>query len=284
VKSFSLYAPNFNLAHTLECGQVFRWDKVEKDEYEGVLGGSIVNIRQVKQRLFVNTSSQNLNPLIVRSYFDLTLDLPCIYNRIGKDKYIQSVIAKFKGLRVIRQPLWECLASFIISAYNNIPRIKGIIYNLCRCSGSRLVLGERVNYSFPAPQVFANFTLRRLKNCGTGFRASYLKKAAQAFLNGKISTEILKVGSYSGAKDRLMQLDGVGQKVADCVLLYSIGRLEAFPVDVWIKRIMQTLYFNGKETNENKIREFAGAYFGGYAGYAQQYLYHYGRSEKTKIK
>ena len=280
MKSFVIKASNFSLSHTLECGQVFRWDKIGVNEYEGVIAGSIVKIRQEKDALFIRSSNSRLIPSFIISYFDLTLDLPYIYNTIGQDKHIKAAIAGFKGLRIIRQPLWECLSSFIISAYNNIPRIKGIIHNLCVCSGKRLVLGKCVYYSFPPPRLFADSSIGRLKRCGTGFRASYLKKTARAFLDGKISPRLLKEKPYEEAKKILMRLDGVGPKVADCVLLYSVGKLGAFPVDIWIKRVMQTLYFNGRQVSEDKIREFARGYFGKYAGYAQQYLYHYARRGK----
>ena len=282
LKYFVIDAPNFNLAHTLECGQVFRWTRIKKNEYEGIVNRSIIRARQEKNRLFICSSDPHITPSFIRAYFDLTLDLPYIYNKIGKDKHIVYAIKAFKGLRIIKQPQWECLASFIISAYNNIPRIKGIIYRICRCSGKRLVSGASLNYSFPSPQLIANSTVNQLRRCGTGFRASYLKKAAKALLNGRISAEWLKKAPYPKAKEVLVRIDGVGQKVADCVLLYSAGRLEAFPVDVWIKRIMQDTYFDGKETSENKIRAFAAEYFGEYAGYAQQYLYHYERTKKVK--
>jgi len=280
VKSFVIKAPNFSLRHTLECGQVFRWDKIGVNEYEGVAAGSIIRIIQKKDALFIRSSNSRLAPSFITSYFDLTLDLPYIYNTIGQDKHIRAAINRFRGLRIIRQPLWECTSSFIISAYNNIPRIKGIINNLCGCSGKQLFLGDRAGYSFPEPRFFAHSGSGRLRRCGTGFRASYLKSTARAFLEGKINLRLLKEKPYKEAKEILMRLDGVGPKVADCVLLYSVGKLEAFPVDVWIKRVMQTLYFNGRHVNENRIREFAGGYFGKYAGYAQQYLYHYARRGK----
>ena len=278
MKVFSLKAPNFNLSHTLECGQVFRWDKTGHNEYRGVLSCAVVRIKQDKGRLFIHSSSPDITPSFIKSYFDLNLDLPYIYNKIGKDKHIKGAIKQFNGLRIIKQPFWECLASFIISAYNNIPRIKGIIYRISRCSGQPIPFDGGVNYLFPAPEVFADYTLCRLRQCGTGFRAPYLKKSAQAFLEGKISLNVLRSRTHTEARDILMRLDGVGEKVAECVLLYAAGRLEAFPVDVWIKRIMEDAYFDGLRTGEKKIREFANSYFGEYAGYAQQYLYHYGRS------
>ncbi|NQU74435.1 MAG: DNA-3-methyladenine glycosylase 2 family protein [Candidatus Omnitrophica bacterium] len=282
LKSFQLHVDNFDLKSTLECGQVFRWAKVDRDEYLGVVGPSMLRIRQDKNKLIIRTQDTSASPSFVTSYFDLDLDLAYIYNTIRGDKYIESSLRRFKGLRIIRQPLWECLASFIISAYNNIPRIKGIIYNISRSFGGRLVLGDEVSYSFPSAEVLADSTPNQLRRCGAGFRTPFLKKTAQTFARGNLDVETLKTESYAQAKENLMQLDGVGQKVADCVLLYAIGRFEAFPVDVWIKRIVEKLYFKSRKTTDKRIREFAGEYFGEYAGYAQQYLYHYERSKGIK--
>jgi N-glycosylase/DNA lyase len=279
LKYFYIKAPNFDLAHTLECGQVFRWAKIGECEYEGVLDQAIIKVAQIKKRLFIQTSNPKITPSCIKSYFDLTLDLAYIYNRISKDKHIKAAISAFKGLRIIRQPLWECIASFIISSYNNIPRIKGIIYNLSGCAGQPLFLNQDVNYAFPAPRTISDLSISRLRGCGAGFRAPYLKKAAIAFLKGRITEETLAMRPYEEAKALLMGLAGIGDKVADCILLYSAHRFEAFPVDVWIKRVMERLYFRGKKTPERKIRQFASEYFGEYAGYAQQYLYHYVRKE-----
>jgi N-glycosylase/DNA lyase len=270
--------PDFNLSATLECGQVFRWDKAAANEYIGVIGRSIVELKQNKNRLYAQASGASITPSFITSYLDLTLDLPYIYNRIGRDNIIKAAIEKYGGLRIIRQPLWECLASFIISTYNNIPRIKGIIASISRCWGKRLVFRGQEAYSFPAPDVFAGLGISRLRYCGAGFRAGFLSSAARRFLDKKMTAESLKEGSYAEARKALMEFDGVGPKVADCVLLYAAGRFEAFPVDVWIKRLMEEFYFGGKKTPEDRIRAFAAGYFGEYAGYAQQYLYHWGRT------
>jgi len=281
-KKFSLKVSDFDLGLTLDCGQAFRWNKIGDRKYSGVIGESIVEISQDGGRLSVLASNASINHAFMRSYLGLDDDLTSIYNDIAYDINIKDAIKRFRGLRILRQPFWECLASFIISAYNNIPRIKGIIYRLGSCSGNRIVMGDSINYSFPAASVIAGSSLDQLGRCGLGYRAPFLKKAAMAVADGKITAGCLKAMTYPDAKEALMRLDGVGQKVSDCVLLYSIGKFEAFPVDVWIKRIMENFYFKGKNTTENKIREFAVAHFGQYAGYAQQYLYYYGRINKMK--
>lgn len=278
MESFYVDAPHFDLTHTLECGQVFRWGRIGNNEFAGVIGRSLVKVSQHNRRISVKASNSSITPSFIKSYFDLTLDLPHIYNKIGKDKHIRAALKKFDGMRIIKQPLWECLASFIISTYNNIPRIKGIIDNISRCSGDPVVLEGVTSYTFPGAQVFADSSMDRLIRCGTGFRARYLKETAELFLKKKLTVEMLKKIPYAEAKKELMRFPGVGEKVADCVLLFSAGKIEAFPVDVWIKRIIQDLYFKGRVIAEKKIRAFASEYFGEYAGYAQQYLYHYARS------
>ncbi len=278
-KSFSLHCDNFSLAFTLECGQVFRWNKVETNEYLGVVGPYLLNIRQDGTRLTVRASDTHITPSFIESYFDLTLDLPYIYNTIGQDNHIKAALRKFRGLRIIRQPLWECLASFIISAYNNIPRIRSIIFNISQCFGGRVSSGGYKDYLFPAPQKFVSCTPNQLARCGTGYRAPYLKAAAEFFLGKRLSIQKLSRMPYIEAKNHLMQIPGVGEKVADCVLLYSVGKLEAFPIDVWIKRVMEKLYFDNRKTSVREIRQFAAGYFGAYAGYAQQYLYYHGRGK-----
>ncbi|MCX5716488.1 MAG: hypothetical protein NTV07_06545 [Candidatus Omnitrophica bacterium] len=272
-------AHHFNLSSSLECGQVFRWDKIGLNEYSAVLGRSIVKLKQVRNSLLIKASSPSITPSVIKAYFDLNLDLPYIYTKIGRDNNIKAAIRQYSGLRIIRQPLWECLASFIISTQNNIPRIRKIIEKLCQCFGEPVSDGGTVKYSFPEPGVLADLTARQLESCGTGYRAPYLIKTARDFVDKKISLGSLKKKPYIPAKEYLMQLAGVGPKVADCVLLFAAGKFEAFPVDVWIERVMEKLYFGGKKTTDEKIREFAGGYFGEYAGYAQQYLYYYAREK-----
>lgn len=286
VDSFYLSVTDFSLAHTVECGQVFRWKKTGQNQYEGIVESSIIRIQQVKNRLIIHTSDSKITPSFIKSYFDLALDLPYIYNKIGKDKHIKTAIERFRGLRIIRQPLWECLASFIVSTNNNIPRIKNIITNICKCFGKPLMgsMG-REYYSFPDARLFVNSTPRQLERCGTGYRADYLMKSAQVFLEKRLNAEILEKMPYKEAKDYLMKNfhgGGVGDKVADCTLLFSINKFEAFPIDVWIKRIMEKFYFEGRQTDKKRIRAFAIDHFGKYAGYAQQYLFYYGREKGIK--
>lgn len=269
---------DFNLEHTLECGQAFRWKRNGKFYY-GVIGEALVKVSYDGSHLIVESNS-SLNKKAIAEYFGLNEDLPKILKEIDVDKNIHKAIMKFKGLRILNQEHWECLASYILSSYNNIPRIKKMIERLSEAFGKKLTLDSVGRYSFPDAEKIANTDLRALKRLKLGFRAEYLKDTARKIISGKFKLKDLQSLSYEEAKKRLIALKGVGEKVADCVLLFSFKKYEAFPVDVWIKRGIEKLYFKGRRLTPKKAAEFAREYFGPYAGYAQEYLYHYLRCTK----
>lgn len=200
-----------------------------------------------------------------------------VLEAVDIDAYIHRAIETFWGMRVLNQELWECLASFILSQNNNVPRIKGIIRTTAARFGERLTLDDQVDYSFPPPQALAEAGVEALSDCRMGYRAPYLWAAASAIAEGEFDMEHLKTLSYAEAKRELMRLKGVGEKVADCVCLFSLGHIEAIPIDVWMKRIIERIYL-GRQAAIGEIRGFARSYFGEYLGYAQQYLFHYART------
>jgi N-glycosylase/DNA lyase len=282
---FILPAPDFNLEHTLECGQAFRWER-RGGFYTGVIGGAAVKVAFDGRELVVEASSR-ADKKAVSDYFGLNEDLPRIYKEIGRDPHIKRAIKKYRGLRILNQDRWECLASFILSSYTNIPRIKKMIAGLSKKFGKRLsplrrdlALDGTETYSFPAAGKIAKADIKTLKALGLGFRAGYIKDTAQKIASKKFDLDELEDLNYEEAKKRLISLKGVGEKVADCVLLFSFKKYEAFPVDVWIKRGIEKLYFNVKSVAPRKAAEFARRRFGRYAGYAQEYLYHYLRHER----
>ena len=275
---FILPVSDFNLEHTLECGQAFRWEK-SGDHYTGIIGGSLVRVAFDGRKLIIETSSP-ADKKRIADYFGLNEDLPRIYKEIGGDPHIKKAINKYHGLRILNQDRWECLASFILSSYTNIPRIKKMIAGLSKKFGRRLVLDDIEAYSFPPAGKLAEADLGSLKGVGLGFRASYIKDTAREIASKKFDLDALEDLNYEEAKRRLISLKGVGEKVADCVLLFSFKKYEAFPVDVWIKRGIERLYFNGKAVSPQRSAEFARGRFGRYAGYAQEYLYHYLRHER----
>ena len=272
----------FNLKYTLESGQSFRWNRVD-DAYYGVVEGCILKIQQEDDTLIIK-SSQKERGLATNSelehYFDLSRDLTSILAEVNVDAYIDRAINRFWGMRLLNQELWETIASFILSQNNNMSRIRGLIRSLSERFGERLTFEGYVDYSFPTPEVLTDAGVDEIFACGTGYRASYLWHAAQNIVNGDLDLDSIKRMSYAEAKIELMKLKGIGEKVADCICLFSLGHLEALPVDVWIKRIFEQIYLR-KRATPREIREFARDYFGEFVGYAQQYLFHYAQNEPS---
>ncbi len=267
---------DFSLKYTLESGQSFRWNRID-NAYYGVVEGRIFKISQEGTTLCVESSaSEDENQLVpfLRHYLDLARDVPKLLAEVNTDAYMHRAIERLWGMRILNQEFWETVASFILSQNNNVARIRGIIRRLSERFGEPLMLAEYADYSFPNPDVLATATEAELLACGTGYRANYLRNAAQAVVSGELPLTSVKQMSYLEAKAVLMRRDGIGEKVADCICLFSLGHLAALPIDVWIKRIFETLYLRRRATHR-EIRQFAHSYFGDGVGYAQQYLFHY---------
>jgi N-glycosylase/DNA lyase len=279
----------FDLGFTLCCGQAFRWDK--RDEWwRGVVGKHVFKIRQTGNML----EFENINARFVKNYFGLHDDLLNIFSQIRKDTHLVQAIEAFKGLRILRQDPWECLISYISATYKNIQAIKQMLSNLSKKFGDKIRFDGYDFYTFPTPERLAKATAEELAKCGLGYRAKYVSETAKMVYENDFELESLRELSYEKAKEELLNFPGVGLKVADCVLLFSLGKLEAFPVDVWIKRVVLKYYgsyfpneFTRKISNKKsltsseyeKVNLFGRKYFGDYAGYAQEYLYH---CERTK--
>ena len=282
----SLKVP-FSLDHTLECGQLFRWQK-SGDWWYGVVKDRVVKIRQTKDRLTFQTS-ERIDEDFIENYFRLGEDLPFILDQISKDEYIRKAIERFHGLRISRQEPWECLISYICATYKSIPAIKNMILNLSKQFGEKITFNEHDFYTFPKPSDLALANLKELRDCKLGFRTERVLETSKILDYGELNLEDLKKTGYEKAKRKLLSLPGVGEKVADCVLLFSLDKLEAFPVDIWIRRAVLKCYpryfehsfverVSSKRTitpQEYKIiGSFGRRYFGKYAGYAQEYLFH----------
>jgi N-glycosylase/DNA lyase len=194
---------------------------------------------------------------------------------------MNRAVASCGGLRLLRQDPWECLASFILSSTKQIVQICQIVSLLCERFGEKIIGGESIQFMFPTAQKIAAGTEAGLRACKMGFRAPSLLAAAREIAGGKFDLEKIRQMNYAGARGELMKLRGVGGKIADCVLLFAYGFDSAFPVDVWIERALQQLYFPRRRASEKRLRKFAATHFGPHAGYAQQYLFHYIR---TKLK
>jgi len=263
-----LRIPCFSLQHTLECGQFFRFTKFN-DTYIIQSSDRIFSIRQSGKFLFYEGIEE---PFVIR-FFRLDEDLGSIYKEIDRDPVIHQAIEKYRGLRMIRQDPWECLISFLCSSAKAISHIRSMIEVLCKSSGRKISWGNYVGYGFPESHCME--TPLQLEPVRAGFRTKYLVKASQCVDRSDLLA--LKSLSYRDARKRLMSLSGVGRKVADCTLLYSLDFLEAFPMDTWINKGLQRVYFKGRKVGEKVMEEFVSKHFGRYAGYAQLYLYHFWR-------
>lgn len=281
----------FSLDFTLQCGQAFRWKKIGKWWY-GIVHQNVVKARQNGDILEFQTYPEELNSAFIESYFRLNDDLPKIYSSILKDEHIKAAVEGFKGLRLMRQEPWECLISYICATNKNIPAIKDMILNISKRFGRKLLFDELEFYAFPKPRDLANASIEELKTCKLGFRAERVLEVSRKVSAGEFNLEALQELEYESAKNELMKLPGVGPKVADCVLLFSLDKLEAFPIDVWMKRIVMEYYSDHFEPSfvkkvlskksltrreYNKIGLFGRTHFGKFVGYAQEYLYHYKR-------
>ncbi|MBU7034761.1 MAG: DNA-3-methyladenine glycosylase 2 family protein [Theionarchaea archaeon] len=255
-----------NLYHTLNSGQVFRWHN-RNGTWEGIVRGEFI-------RLFENDGIHcTCDEDFLIWYFRLDDDLDTILSTIDKDIHIHRATTVLHGLRLIRQDPWECLISFICSSFNNVARIKQIVEKLCRAFGAPLPSCR--GYEFPSPETLADAPVEVLRKCGLGYRDVYVQKTAQALVDGFPLYELRKM-PYLEAKKALLQLPGVGHKVADCVLLFSLDNLEAFPCDTHVRSCITQLY-----NPTIDVSTFGRQYFGPYAGYANHYLFHYQRSHNT---
>lgn len=277
----------FNLDVTLCCGQVFRWDK-KGDWWYGVTDGKVIKVRQVSNEF----EFANANEKFVENYFRLDDDLHEIRAAIGKDKHMRKALQEFWGLRIISQEPWECLISYICATYKNIQAIKHMVLNLSTKFGEKTQLDGMKFSTFPKPKRLASATVKTLLDCGLGYRAKYVKNTAKQIFENDFKLGSLRKMPYEQAKKQLCNFAGVGPKVADCVLLFSLGKTEAFPVDRWIERVILNHYLEKlppelakklknrqglSNSDYVKLNAFGRNYFGKYAGYAQEYLYHYER-------
>lgn len=274
---------DFNLMQTLECGQCFHFEKTGEMEYAVVHQKRLLHIKQEGNRLFCRNTTPDEFENVWREYFDLDRD----YGRIKRylvqsDKRLEDAVRINYGMRILNQQFEETLMSFIISQNKQIPHIKKIVREISEKYGDYLgTINDMEFYSFPDREQLKRITVEDYRACKTGFRAPYLYDASEKLSQPGFDIKELKHAGYEKAKERLITIKGVGEKVANCVLLFSLGYRNAFPVDVWIKRIMEQMYF-GKSTGNNEIMQFAEKRFGEYGGYAQQYLFYYERNKQLE--
>ena len=281
---------SFDLDFSLCCGQVFRWKKID-DWWYGVVGENVFKIRQCGAELEFNGVGESF----VKHYFGLNDDLAQISRCVAKDNYVKEALRRFEGLRIVRQLPWECLISFICATYKSIAAIELMLKKLSNKFGEKKTFDGLDFYTFPTVEKLAFASENGLLECGLGYRDKYVQATAKKICEEKIDLETLKSLPYLDARKKLVEFPGVGLKVADCVLLFSLEKMEAFPVDVWVKRIILNHYadqlpealvkkLSSHDSLTNgeyeKVNAFGRNYFGQYAGYAQEYLFHFERTKR----
>jgi N-glycosylase/DNA lyase len=268
-------APGLDLEESMDCGQIFGWHW-DGGTYTGIIGDAAVCLRQSGDRISYD-SDRAITPARISSYLGLDEDIDAIRREIARDGFMRAVVKAVKGLRILKQDPWPCLCSYILSANNRVDRIDRLVKELAAAFGRPHRVAGKTVYSLPEPGELASCAEAGVRACGVGFRAPYLVGAAAILARGEIDLEAVRALEECEGREVLKRLPGVGDKVADCVQLFAFSKLRVFPVDVWIKRVMEKVYFHSCETSPAEIRVFGQAYFGRYAGYAQEYMYAYAR-------
>lgn len=279
-------ANSFNLRDIFECGQCFRWNKEDDESYIGVIENNVLNVKNIENKIiFKGICNGNIQE-IVTNYFDLNRDYTKIKNELSKiDDYMKNSIKYGEGIRILNQDLWETIISFIISANNNIPRIKGIIERLSKKYGKEIIWNGKKYYTFPTPEELRNVSVEEYRKLGLGFRDIRVYETTKMILNKEVDLKKLFNEETETVREELLKLSGVGPKVADCILLFStLKRFEVFPIDVWVRRVMDDLYIKNedeKKVSKKQILEIAEKKYGNLAGIAQQYLFYWRREKEA---
>jgi N-glycosylase/DNA lyase len=266
----------YHLRRTLTCGQAFRWT-VDGHTARGVFAGKSIELRQRDGGIEVSGLRAPVELTRLSHYLGLDQPLARVERELSTDRVMRRILPSTSGIGLLRQEPWECLISFVVSAFNNIPKVEMTLDRLCGRFGEPL---NGTAWSFPSPDRLARATLPELRRCVLGYRAPYVRDIARHVDSGRFDLGTLPTLPYDEARKQLLTLPGVGEKVADCVLLFACGKGEAFPVDVWVKRAVERWYFMGALKPVRAVRAFARGQFGALAGYAQQHLFYYARQRR----
>lgn len=273
---------NFELPHIFECGQCFRWNKEENGNYIGVAFERVIEVEKRDNDIIIYNTTEEDFENIWCEYFDLCRDYFTIKEVLSKDHLLKKSVKFGYGIRLLKQEPFEIVISFITSANNRIPMIKRAIENISRTWGKKIQYKGKDYYTFPTVEFLSRCTIEELSECGVGFRAKYIKQAIENILNNTLDLQNIKSLSDDECHNELQKISGVGPKVADCVMLFSMQKYSAFPVDVWVKRAMQYFYL-APDVSLKKIREFGRKQFNPFCGFAQQYLFYYARENNIRI-
>lgn len=273
---------NFELKDVFDCGQCFRWNKTDTNSYIGVAYGKVIEVSKERNDLIIiNTDEQEVNDLWIE-YFDLNRNYDEIKQELSKDPLLQKAVQFGNGIRILKQEPFELLISFIISSNNRIPMIKKAIDTISRKWGNKITYRDREYYTFPKLEELYTKTIEDLEGCGVGFRAKYIVNTCSMVFNEKNLLGDILVCNDDDCHINLQKFAGVGPKVADCIMLFSMQKYSAFPVDVWVKRAMMHFYV-APDVSLKKIREFGRNKFGDLSGFAQQYLFYFARENKIEV-
>lgn len=277
---------SFNLIDIFECGQCFRWNKEDDESYTGVIENNVLNVKSIGNKIIFKGICKGNIQDIVTKYFDLNRDYTKIKDKLSKiDSYMKNSIEYGEGIRILNQDLWETIISFIISANNNIPRIKGIIERLSENYGNEIIWNGKKYYTFPTPEELRNVSVEEYRKLGLGFRDIRVYETTKMILNKEVNLKKLFNEDTETVREELLKFSGVGPKVADCILLFStLKRFEVFPIDVWVRRVMNDLYIKNedeKKVSKKQILEIADQKYGNLAGIAQQYLFYWRREKEA---
>lgn len=274
---------SFNLRDIFECGQCFRWNEENDGSYTGVFGNNVINVKKtIKGIYFKGVCEKDIVNTVI-DYFDLDRDYNEIKRILSKvDNNMEESIKYGEGIRILNQDLWETIISFIISANNNIPRIKGIIERLAKKYGKEIEYNNKKYYTFPTAEELKDVSVQEYRKLGLGFRDIRLYETTKMILNKDIDiSKLNQIKDTNQVRDELLKLSGVGPKVADCILLFStLKRFDVFPIDVWVRRVMNDLYIHKedeKNVSKKEILKLANDKFGNLEGIAQQYLFYWRR-------
>ena len=276
---------SFDPKDIFECGQCFRWNREDNGSYTGIFSDCVLNVEKSNEKI-IFTGNKNVTEEKINNYFDLKRDYSKIKQDLSKiDNNLLEATGYGSGIRILNQDLWETIISFIISANNNIPRIKGIIERISKQYGNEIEFNGKKYYTFPTPKELSKATAEDFRRLGLGFRDVRVYETTKLISTGKFNMKELYNLTTKEAQDRLLTLPGVGPKVADCILLFStLKRLDVFPIDVWVRRVMNDLYIHEddeKRINKNEIRKLADEKFGNLEGIAQQYLFYWKREQSA---
>ncbi len=283
-------AANFQLQHIFECGQCFRWNRVSENDFIGVAYGRVIELVKEENDVIIYNSDEKDFYNIWQEYFDLNRDYSKIKNNLSHDPLLKEAVDFGYGIRILKQEPFEIVNSFIISANNRIPLIKRAIENISKRWGTPLEYKAQTYYAFPTPDQLVAAEEQELEACGLGFRAKYVKDTVNKIYNSLQGVEgfeqyniydMARLGA-DGCHNALQLFSGIGPKVADCIMLFSMDKISAFPVDVWVKRAMMHFYL-APDVSLKKIRDFGRDKFGEEAGFAQQYLFYYARENNIQI-